>query len=282
MARLGCSNANRGGSRAITIHVYVLVLVLVVCGQLAAWAKAQQGGGLPTLSPEELQKLLADVKQAGYNDAGLMIEALSSNIPSQTTLLIPTDAAISAYLRGSDIRSQVGLPRLLQYHVVTKLLPFQALSRIPAGQRLPTLLSGYSVVVTDNRTGSYKVDNALVAKPNLCINTTTLACHGIDSILDLKYGRADISGPLPPPLTAPPLLAPLFAPTPGGPAIIPPVLTPLLAPGILLPPVSSPPEVPGPEGAQPPSAAFSLKGEHPCMQQMMFLALLGWCTFWLL
>lgn len=63
--------------------------------------------------------------------------------------------------------------------------------------RLPTLLPGNSIVVTNNSVSGYTLDGVLVSEPDLFLSSS-IAIHGVASSLDFslygEFGNGDDTG----------------------------------------------------------------------------------------
>ncbi|EFJ06870.1 hypothetical protein SELMODRAFT_430281 [Selaginella moellendorffii] len=165
-------------------------------------------GSLPTIPPAIAQSIIDTLRTGGFSLAGWAIKALSNFIPAYSTLMIPTNEAIAAFVN----LNQSEIPSLLLYHAVTGVLPYDVLSEFPVGQRLPTLLFGNQLVVTDNSAAGYRLNTARIVRPNMCGNSTSVVtCHGIDRVLNPSFSLASANGPASGPSGA-------FAPAnaPGG------------------------------------------------------------------
>ncbi|KAF8104878.1 hypothetical protein N665_0166s0060 [Sinapis alba] len=106
-------------------------------------------------------------------------------IPLSATIFIPTD------FDTADISSSsTNGGRLLSvaYHIVPQRLSFTDLRFLKPLSRLPTLLPGNSIVITNNSVSGFTLDGVLVTEPDLFLSSP-IAIHGVASSLDFSlYG----------------------------------------------------------------------------------------------
>ncbi|KAF8091700.1 hypothetical protein N665_0438s0029 [Sinapis alba] len=96
-----------------------------------------------------------------------------------STLFIPN----SSYHGGEDKQ------KLAAYHVVSERLEFADLLSKESQSRLPTLLTNYSILVTNNSDSGFSVDNVLITEADVFVDPF-IAIHFIASPLDFEtYGR---------------------------------------------------------------------------------------------
>ncbi|CAA7018469.1 unnamed protein product [Microthlaspi erraticum] len=107
-------------------------------------------------------------------------------IPLSATIFIPSDfdpTDISSSITGSASGRQS-----VAYHIVPQRLSFADLRLLEPLSRLPTLLPGHSIVVTNNSVSGFTLDGVLVSEPDLFLSSS-IAIHGVASPLDLsRYG----------------------------------------------------------------------------------------------
>lgn len=111
-------------------------------------------------------------------------------IPLSATIFIPTD------FDTADLSStNGGRPRLsVAYHIVPQRLSFTDLRFLQPLSRLPTLIPGNSIVVTNNSVSGFTVDGVLLTEPDLFLSST-VAIHGVASSLDCsRYGKNAATG----------------------------------------------------------------------------------------
>ncbi|XP_010460890.1 PREDICTED: uncharacterized protein LOC104741688 [Camelina sativa] len=113
-------------------------------------------------------------------------------IPLSATIFIPSDfdsADVSSSASSSTGDNANNPLRLsVAYHIVPQRLSFSDLRLLKPLSRLPTLLPGNSIVVTNNSVSGYTLDGVLVSEPDLFISSS-IALHGVASTLDYsRYG----------------------------------------------------------------------------------------------
>ncbi|XP_010480777.1 PREDICTED: FAS1 domain-containing protein SELMODRAFT_448915-like [Camelina sativa] len=110
-------------------------------------------------------------------------------IPLSATFFIPSDfdsADVSSSSTGDNANNPLRLS--VAYHIVPQRLSFTDLRLLKPLSRLPTLLPGNSIVVTNNSASGYTLDGVLVSEPDLFISSS-IALHGVASTLDFsRYG----------------------------------------------------------------------------------------------
>ncbi|KAJ0253744.1 hypothetical protein HA466_0113810 [Hirschfeldia incana] len=110
-------------------------------------------------------------------------------IPLSATVFIPTDFD-TADLSSGGRRLSVA------YHIVPQRLSFTDLRFLKPLSRLPTLLPGNSIVVTNNSASGFTVDGVLVTEPDLFLSSP-IAIHGVATSLDFScygdFGNGDDS-----------------------------------------------------------------------------------------
>ncbi|KAG4957130.1 hypothetical protein JHK82_042865 [Glycine max] len=128
----------------------------------------------------------------GASDFTTWVSILSSAnatiLPLSATLFVPRNSTMD--LPPPD-------PLLLPYHVVPQRLPFSDLLLLPHRARLPTLLAGKSISVTDNSPNNFSLDDVPLTHPDL-FSTPSLAVHGVATFLDYSLFSDGVPPPPPP------------------------------------------------------------------------------------
>ncbi|CAH2034613.1 unnamed protein product [Thlaspi arvense] len=111
-------------------------------------------------------------------------------IPLSGTIFIPSDFDAADVSSSNGDSTNAG--RLsVAYHIVPQRLSFADLRLLQPLSRLPTLLRGNSIVVTNNSVSDFTLDGVLVTEPDLFLSSS-VAIHGIASSLDFsRYGDFD-------------------------------------------------------------------------------------------
>ncbi|CAA7048785.1 unnamed protein product [Microthlaspi erraticum] len=98
----------------------------------------------------------------------------------RSTFFVPNSSA-NGY--GGNDRQKVAA-----YHIVSERLEFADLLSKASQSRLPTLLTGSSILVTNNSGSGFTVDGVLITEPDMFVDSF-MAIHGIAVPLDFKtYG----------------------------------------------------------------------------------------------
>ncbi|CAN8303832.1 unnamed protein product [Cochlearia groenlandica] len=107
-------------------------------------------------------------------------------IPLSATIFIPADFDAAALDSSSSAANSSRLS--VAYHIVPQRLSFSVLCLLQPLSRLPTLLPGNSIVVTNNSVSDYTLDGVLVSEPDLFVSSS-IAIHGVASPFDFSlYG----------------------------------------------------------------------------------------------
>ncbi|KAJ0233088.1 FAS1 domain-containing protein [Hirschfeldia incana] len=116
-------------------------------------------------------------------------------IPLSATIFIPSDFDAAGITSSSSIGGATNPGRLsVAYHIVPQRLSFADLRILQPLSRLPTLLPGNSIVVTNNSVSDFTVDGVLVSEPDLFLSSS-IAIHGVASPLDFsRYGDFEDGG----------------------------------------------------------------------------------------
>ncbi|KAJ4873926.1 Fasciclin-like arabinogalactan family protein [Raphanus sativus] len=152
---------------------------------------------LPSLTPRDQQhadRIIQAMIGAGeFRDwAADFLSAVDDQfgIPLSATIFIPSDfdaAGISSSSSSDGGETSTG-HLSVAYHIVPQRLSFADLRILQPLSRLPTLLPGNSIVVTNNSVSDFTVDGVLVSEPDLFLSSS-IAIHGVASPLDFsRYG----------------------------------------------------------------------------------------------
>lgn len=139
-------------------------------------------------SSDQLNKIIDALIGAG--DFGDWIGVVSSAIlPLSATLFVPENDGVNRLPSAGD-------PFSFSYHVVPQRLAFSDLLLFRNNTRLPTLLPGKSVVITNNSPLNFSIDGSPITVPDLYA-TTALTVHGIARMFDYSvYGQDGPDVPL--------------------------------------------------------------------------------------
>ncbi|MED6179391.1 hypothetical protein PIB30_000504 [Stylosanthes scabra] len=168
----------------------------------------------PPALPPQLNNVIDALIGAG--DFSIWVNILSMSnpnvLPISATLFIPEDATLNLNANGVPLMVD---PFLFPYHMVPQRLTFSDLLLFRRNARLPTLLPGKSISVTDDSATNFSLDGTPITHPDI-YKTTSIAVHGVAGVLDYSlYGNG-----IPPPPPPPPAV---FSPPPDD-AGMPPFL----------------------------------------------------------
>jgi len=101
-------------------------------------------------------------------------------LPMSATLFIPQGESLN--------RTPNMDPFLVPYHIVPQRLSFSDLRLLNTNTRLPTLLPGKSILITNTSASNFTLDDSPITQPDV-YSTTALAVHAIAFLLDYAlYG----------------------------------------------------------------------------------------------
>ncbi|MED6195499.1 hypothetical protein PIB30_038445 [Stylosanthes scabra] len=169
----------------------------------------------PPALPPQLNNVIDALIGAG--DFSIWVNILSMSnpnvLPISATLFIPQDATLNLNANGVPLMVD---PFLFPYHVVPQRLTFSDLLLFRRNARLPTLLPGKSISVTDDSATNFSLDGTPITNPDI-YKTTSIAVHGVAGVLDYSlYGNGIPPSPPPPPA--------VYSPPPDD-AVMPPFLS---------------------------------------------------------
>ncbi|XP_042476799.1 FAS1 domain-containing protein SELMODRAFT_448915-like [Macadamia integrifolia] len=112
-----------------------------------------------------------------------------STFPFSATFFVPIKDAVdrlSNSLGGGG--GDFDLQTAFLSHTVPQFLTFKDLGELATGFRLPTLLPGKYIVITNNSTSNFTIDDCFITHPDLIVNGA-FCVHGIASIFNFTaYG----------------------------------------------------------------------------------------------
>ncbi|KAK6150176.1 hypothetical protein DH2020_017701 [Rehmannia glutinosa] len=142
--------------------------------------------------------------------ANLLSTTDPSTLPLTATFFIPGNDAVF------NLTPNIN-PFLIPYHIVPQRLTFSDLQQFMTRTRLPTLLPGKYIVVTDNSLANFAVDGSKITQADIFVNSA-FSVHGIEKLLDYSvYGGGSLPSPPdgnnePPPEFTPSKRNPVFPP----------------------------------------------------------------------
>ncbi|KMT10103.1 hypothetical protein BVRB_5g118660 [Beta vulgaris subsp. vulgaris] len=163
----------------------------------------------PQDSPQQLQfnSIIDSIVGAGdfSNWANLLSQTDPSTFPIAATFFIPDDEAFIAGNSPPSPESPVNFidPLLFPYHIIPRRFSFSELRQFPSGARLPTLLPGKTLLITNNSAGNFSINGAFLSHPDL-FQSAIVSVHGIASVLQYNlFGSDNSSSPVNPPEISP-------------------------------------------------------------------------------
>lgn len=178
-------------------------LILVVSAPVIA-ATATVSVGSPRSATAEVltlhQQVVGALRAAGrFGAVSGILDSLTNVdeiIKPNITLFAPDDTAFENVLMNS---SSV-LTTLLNYQTASRFYAFQDLMSLRAGDRIPTVTPGISILVVTVNGLNYRLDDAFVVAPDLYTNgTVVVAVHGVSAIFSTRQYNTATLGPVPAP-----------------------------------------------------------------------------------
>ncbi|KAI4299850.1 hypothetical protein L6164_033272 [Bauhinia variegata] len=137
----------------------------------------------PPSTPQQLNNIIDALIGTGDYSSWVSILATANPLalPLSATLFIPENNALNRRRPAVD-------PFLFPYHIVPQRLVFSDLLLFKANSRIPTLLPGNSITITNNSRSNFTIDNTPLTHFDL-YTTANIAVHGVGAILDYSvYG----------------------------------------------------------------------------------------------
>ncbi|KAM6575243.1 hypothetical protein CsatA_023570 [Cannabis sativa] len=117
----------------------------------------------------------------GSGDFSNWVNVISNAVlPLSATLFVPENEAVTAPTIASPGPED---PLIFPYHVVPQRLSFAELLLFQTNTRLPTLLPGKSIIITNNSRINFTIDGSLITQPDI-YSTGNIAVHGVGSVFN--------------------------------------------------------------------------------------------------
>ncbi|XP_010436336.1 PREDICTED: uncharacterized protein LOC104720063 [Camelina sativa] len=165
-----------------TKHLVLIIMIITII-------TTTYSTSLPTLTPEQNQiatKIIdAMISSGSFEDwSGAFLNTNDEiNGPVLTsTLFLPKTS-----VEGINATS----PLVASYHIVPQWLDFSVISLMNPFSRIPTLLFGHSIVVTNNSASGFTLDGVLISEPDLFVSPS-IVIHRMASPFNFsRYGGGD-------------------------------------------------------------------------------------------
>ncbi|PON63625.1 FAS1 domain containing protein [Parasponia andersonii] len=124
----------------------------------------------------------------GSGDFTNWVGAISSAVlPLSSTLFVPQNDAVNSPSPANSTAG-AGDPFIFPYHVVPQRLSFADLQLFKTDDRLPTLLPGKSILITNNSRLNFTIDGSPIIQPDIYF-ASTVVVHGVGAVFDYSvYG----------------------------------------------------------------------------------------------
>ncbi|CAL8995080.1 unnamed protein product [Prunus brigantina] len=136
------------------------------------------------------------------SDSGFVSMALTLELVSQS--LVPQSPSLTIFAPPDTAFTRSGQPSLslLQIHFCPLPLPLQTLKALPAGTKIPTLLSGHSLIVTTPSSGApISLNNVKITSAAPLYDDGFLIIFGVDKFFDANFQLPiPIRSPVPDPV----------------------------------------------------------------------------------
>ncbi|CAK8534574.1 unnamed protein product [Lathyrus sativus] len=169
-------------------HFFIITLILFTTFTTTCSSSTNTSSSTtpsPPMATQELNNILDALIGSGDTTINKWVSILSMSNPLISLTLFIPQQTLSPSSSTLD-------PFAFPYHIVPQRLPFADLLLLPRYTRLPTLLPGKTITITDNSLGNFTLDDVLLTHPDL-YNTSSLAVHGVERLLDYStIGDASI------------------------------------------------------------------------------------------
>lgn len=184
------------------LQVFGALILVVTAPVIAATAPVSVGSSTSATAevPTLHQQVVTALRAAGrFGAVSGILDSLTNVdeiIKPDITLFAPDDTAFENVLMNS---SSV-LTTLLNYQTASRFYAFQDLMSLRAGDRIPTVTPGISILVVSVNGLNYRLDDAFVVAPDLYTNgTVVVAVHGVSAIFSTRQYNTATLGPVPAP-----------------------------------------------------------------------------------
>ncbi|POO03275.1 FAS1 domain containing protein [Trema orientale] len=143
----------------------------------------------PPSSPETPQQFNSIIDALiGSGDFTSWVGAISSAVlPLSSTLFVPRNDAANPPAPANSTAG-ASAPFIFPYHVVPQRLSFADLQLFKTNDRLPTLLPGKSILITNNSRLNFTIDGSPIIQPDIYF-AATVVVHGVGAVFDYSvYG----------------------------------------------------------------------------------------------
>ncbi|PHT46378.1 hypothetical protein CQW23_15536 [Capsicum baccatum] len=154
----------------------------------------------------DILQAIQEMRTANYFTFVMLINMAPADlIQGNITFLMPRDRTLSQ----TSIQENDVADFLLRHSIPSPLL-FGHLEHFPTGSMIPTSKPDLFLRVTNSGNMRFFLNNARVVSPNICTQSASIRCHGIDQVLEATTLASDNNASLavPPPcdrnITSPP------------------------------------------------------------------------------
>ncbi|KAL1210587.1 hypothetical protein V5N11_006906 [Cardamine amara subsp. amara] len=167
---------------ATTTHLLIIIIFTITM--------TTSSTSLPSLTMEQNQiatKIIdAMISSGSFEDwSGAF---LNSNDEINGPVLTSTLFLPKTSVEGINATSSL----VVSYHIVPQWLDFSNISLMKPFSRIPTLLSGNFIVVTNNSASGFTLDGVLISEPDLFVSPS-IVIHRMASPFNFsRYGRCDL------------------------------------------------------------------------------------------
>ncbi|XP_062094577.1 FAS1 domain-containing protein SELMODRAFT_448915-like [Humulus lupulus] len=142
-------------------------------------SRRRQQQPLTPATPQQFNNIIDAL--IGSGDFTNWVNVISNAVlPLSATLFVPENDAVSPpTIAGPG----PGDPLMFPYHVVPQRLSFPELLLFQTNTRLPTLLPGKSILITNNSRINYTIDGSQITQPDI-YSTGNIAVHGVGAVFN--------------------------------------------------------------------------------------------------
>lgn len=152
----------------------------VLLGVLVSPASPMETPTPPGNQNLDLVSAIDEMQRANYFTFVTLINmaSLGRKIQENVTFLMPNDRMLSR-----TVMPQGTVFEFLLRHSIPSPLLFDYLEHIPTGSIIPSSFPGYMLRIINNGRRNFSINNVKIISPNICMEGSSIRCHGIDGVL---------------------------------------------------------------------------------------------------
>ncbi|KAL2322963.1 hypothetical protein Fmac_027342 [Flemingia macrophylla] len=137
----------------------------------------------PTVSDsmnQDLVEATREMQTANYFTFVMLINMspLDTRLEGNVTFLMPNDRMLA-----NMVLQEGSVSGFLLRHSIPSPLAFDVLEKFPTGTTIPSSLPNCMLRVSNNGRKNYVLNNVKIISPYICVEGSSIRCHGIDGVL---------------------------------------------------------------------------------------------------